>query len=413
MRKDAGEALEDLLQGEAGQDRGGEVGALVELAERLSALKAVGPDPSFRSALKERLLREAGVLQEEVGVFPGAPVPAPSPAPRTPLRARPSERALALRPARVLAWFSRTRVALALGSALMLLLSGLALVTVEASPASPLYLLRARMEEARGAAIRDPAKRGVFLLSLARKRLMEAERLAGGISWGASHGPLAAGLKGPLTLSGAPLAGLERALSVMDAETEAGARLVITAYLRTGREEVLVPLRDFLIQQRAGLERLSSALAGPATQAITRSLALLERISARVRALEGGSCTGCAAPEELAEIKPPPAPFKPCPCPAPSRLATTPSPQPSPSPLPSPAPESSPSPSPTPPPSPQPTPRPNEDWVDVNLPGPLHPLGEVVQDLLNGVLGQVLPPPPSPLPVPPNLPGLPPPTPIP
>lgn len=354
--------------------------ALRMLAATLNSAP-IGPDPAFRDALRSRLVAVATVS-------PLAP-PVPTVAER--LR----EWSAGWRVQRSL----RTATA---GLATVVAISGIGLAGSRSLPGDAFYSVKRASEDVQLALARGDVARGVRHLQFARARLQEVERLSG-------YHPLASATG---TAADAALFDSSRASRIgatlrdMDKQTDAGARLLTTAYLVHHDAGALRTLNSFSSTQASRLQGVLSTLTAQEQPPAINSLSLVLNVQARATVLLGSTLmqpgapggpatsalgpiistlpTPSAATRSHRPVKPAPSAVstggqrtvgnqetggpqggnaQPAPAPSPSSApssggqTSSPSPAPSPSahPAPSPAsPSSSPSPSPTPSPTPAP-----------------------------------------------------------
>lgn len=245
------EAFETLLQGET---RGAplELVRMARIAGALRARPAEVPD-GFRSALRARLVGEAAHFRR-LRVLDGA---------RERLRARNE------------AWRRSLRVVAAVAAAVMMLSSAGAVFAAaeRALPGQRLYAMKT-WREAAGLALTfgDEAK-GLRLLSLSRQRMLEIYALEDrGVDSGAPY-----------------LMALDR----MDRFTvEASSRLV-RAYRKKRNADLMVALQRFAHQQRLDLVGIIDRLPPEARPVALDSIALVERVAEQ----SGNVLRGCPCPE--------------------------------------------------------------------------------------------------------------------
>ena len=209
---------------------------LADLARLAAALAPAEhrPDPSFRTALRERLVAEAA----------SRPVPAQRAADQAVPRAAEAES----RPR----W--RTAVA-TLAVAAVVSGAGAAAASHRALPGDSLYGLKRQIESVELALAHGDLNRGRELLEQAEARLGEAERLA------ASSGISEPGTRADLVAT----------LADMQEATEEGSFALTEAYQETGDAEPLRILQDFAEQQQERLRDLL-ALLDPGLRATVRPL---------------------------------------------------------------------------------------------------------------------------------------------
>ncbi len=230
---------------------------LAELAVLAAALAPVEhtPDPSFRLALRERLVAEAAER----------PVTAPS-------DVRPDSRSTGTtaedrhQP--------RWRTAAATVTALALVTGvGAAAASNRALPGDSLYGLKRQIESVELALARTDLGRGRELLEQADARLTEAERLAA-----------SSAVEQPATQQQ-----LEATLDDMAAATTQGAEELLSSYRETGDPEPLMLLDRFATEQRERLADLMALLSPEMRARVAPLLDELARLEQQASALLGSA----------------------------------------------------------------------------------------------------------------------------
>lgn len=230
---------------------------LAELAVLAAALAPVEhtPDPSFRLALRERLVAEAAEH----------PVTAPS-------DVRPDSRSTGTtaedrhQPRWRTAAATLTAIALVTGV-------GAAAASNRALPGDSLYGLKRQIESVELALARTDLGRGRELLEQADARLTEAERLAA-----------SSAVEQPATQQQ-----LEATLDDMAAATTQGAEELLSSYRETGDPEPLLLLDRFATEQRERLADLMALLSPEMRARLAPLLDELARLEQQASALLGSA----------------------------------------------------------------------------------------------------------------------------
>ena len=238
------------------------VAALRQAGAQVEA--TIRPDPAERERMRQRIMAEFSSVVHE-GTSPVLPL---------------SSSRLASRNRRWIPDETRGRLVVAAAAALCLLmsLSGMSvLLSRDALPGDALYTFKRSAESAElGLTFGDQPK-ALKHLAFASARISEIEMMA-------EHADVAD------TWS----AGQEkflRALDDFDADTTAGARL-LTALAGHGQTNILSPLRGWAEQQETRLRSIRTALPLPANARLDSTLGLLDRVVARISALDHRSeCT--------------------------------------------------------------------------------------------------------------------------
>ncbi|MEV2239101.1 DUF5667 domain-containing protein [Micromonospora sp. NPDC049891] len=228
---------------------------LVTLGRRLGANPpAAEVDPEFRTGLRAMLLATAA--REGVG---------------TSAAARPAEKATSgrgsLLPA-VTARRARARGAILIGIAAgAVAVSGISAASENAVPGDALYGMKRGTERAQLALTSSDISRGQLFLDFARTRLTEASTLRGSQN------------------------GYSAVLDDMDADTRQGVRLLTGAAAQRSDPAALAAVDAFLIEQRRSLNALESRGSRADRVRTSESLALLESVAERAKAMR--AAIGC------------------------------------------------------------------------------------------------------------------------
>ena len=209
--------------------------ALRGLASAVAAAP-IGPSPDFRDALRTRLVAVAAVT----------PVGAPTPVP--PLE-------------RFREWSEGWRVQRTLrlataGLATVVIISGVGLAGSRSLPGDAFYSVKRAAESVQLALARGDVARGVRHLQFARERLHEVERLSGYHAPSGGSGTSA----DAVAFDGDRASRISSALRDMDHQTDAGARLLTSAYLDHHDAKALRTLNAFSTSQADRLQGVLSTL---------------------------------------------------------------------------------------------------------------------------------------------------------
>ncbi|MGH3901056.1 MAG: DUF5667 domain-containing protein [Pseudonocardiaceae bacterium] len=240
------------------------VAALRQVGAQIEAAAASGPDSAERERMRQRVMAEFSSVVHD-GTSPVLPLSS------------------ARRTARKRRWIpdeTRGRLVVAAAATLCLLmsLSGMSvLLSRDALPGDALYTFKRSAESAElGLTFGDQPK-ALKHLEFASARVSEIETMA-------QHADAVGNWS----------AGQEKFLRVLDdfdADTTAGARL-LTALASHGQTNILSPLRGWAEQQETRLQAVRTALPLPATARLDSTLGLLDRVVARISALDRRSdCT--------------------------------------------------------------------------------------------------------------------------
>ena len=253
----------------------------------------VVPRAEFREALRTRLLAVAAVQASVQSAVAAA------------VRSTPVEPA----PARLLDRpHVRRRVAALSGAlACVVALTGVGVAASRSVPGELFYAAKRSAESLRlEVAGGGQTEQGLRRLQRATVRLQELEVLAGGrratalpaLSASSSTLPLAAGAVGQEVLD---------ALDDMDEDVRDGSRLMIDGYLAAGDPAPLGVLRDWSVQQAAGLDDLGARLGTGVRPRIEGSLALVRGVELSARQLlDTAPCPDGCAPTPLGPGRPAP-----------------------------------------------------------------------------------------------------------
>ncbi|HEX2902986.1 MAG TPA: hypothetical protein VHO01_05965 [Jatrophihabitans sp.] len=257
--------------GRRGRSEGGDVEA--DLISRLRQLPAgPQPDPRFKAELRTQLI---------------------SIAPRVIAEGRSEAKKSPYPPASRRSW-ARLRsplLAVAGGAAVLVLLLGLAVhLAGSALPGQSLYGLKRASEDFRlSVSGGSAADKGARYLSLASSRAAESSRLLGS---SAAADPDQESL-------------IASTLRTADAETRSGLQLLGSAAVSAGSVTPLAAVPDWVSTQRNAIQSLLPSLpAGPGLSQARQSLALLQRVTARVSQWDADLTKGCLSQARSDDLGP-------------------------------------------------------------------------------------------------------------
>lgn len=229
----------------------------VAVGDRLLALQpSVDVDPDFRTGLRAMLVATAE--REGIGVTATA---APGPEfTAHPVRPKPTGRRVRARGAVI--------VGVAVGA---IAVSGMSAASENAMPGDALYGVKRSTERAQLALASSDVTRGQLFLDFARTRLAEAQAVRG------------------------DSVGFTGVLSDMDRDTQHGVKLLTTSAVQRRDEAALDAVDTFVLSQRQQLTTTLDRLSGADRERTVESLALLDNVSRRSKALRTTlDCNGSA-----------------------------------------------------------------------------------------------------------------------
>jgi hypothetical protein len=235
---------------------------LIAVSDHLVALNPpVEVDPDFRAGLRAMLIATA----ERDGI--GATATEPEPPPRA---------------TRVPGRRIRARGAVIIGVAVgAIAVSGMSAASENAMPGDALYGVKRSTERAQLALASSDVTRGQLFLDFARTRLAEARAVRG---------------------DGAGFAGV---LADMDSDTREGVKLLNASALQRRDDTPLDAVDSFVTGQRQQITGMLDRLSGAERTRAVDSLALLDQVSQRSKALRGTlDCSGAATGTDVLGPKP-------------------------------------------------------------------------------------------------------------
>lgn len=221
--------------------------------EELADALLIGPRPEFRDALRMRLMAVAAVAPPRTSTL-------------SVWRTEPKS-------------VRRTRLATGVLAAAVIM-GGAGVAGARSLPGDAFYDLKRASERIELALTHGDAARGQLHLKFAAKRLNEVERLTGVSSTnltaaGFGQSSSVAGIAG---IGDDLSARVNRALTSMDSETGAGARLLTEAFQQTKNRSTLTTLGSFAERQAKRIQNVLGALPAPEQTRALSSLSLVLQV---------------------------------------------------------------------------------------------------------------------------------------